>query len=430
MSSIGPSKSAHTFTMFDIKDFYPSRKESLLSEALNFAKAHTTIGIKEMETIFHARKSLIFDNNGTWIKKEGGLFDVTMGAYDGAEVCELVGTYLLSLIAERYSKNQIALYRDDGIAIFKNTSGPKNEKIKKESQEIFKCKGLDIVIQCNLKVVDYLDVTLNLNDESFKPFRKPDDETNYIHVESDHPPNIIKRLPIAVEKRISDLSSSEEIFIQSKQHYQDALVKSVHTYELKYNPSVTSGNQRRNRKRKIIWFNPPFSKMVTTNICKKFLNLIDKYFPRNHKFHKLFNRNNVKVSYGCMPNIRAAINAHNKKILGDKTPLVPGECNCNNKNERPLNGECKTSNVLYEARINSNLRNYREKIYKGITASIFKTRYGNHKKSFNNIKYYNESELSKEVWIIKNRGGEYNIKWKIIQQYPAYTLRPKNVPYA
>ena len=83
-----------------------------------------------------------------------------------------------------------------------------------------------------------------------------------------------------------------------------------------------------------------------------------------------------------MPNIRAAINAHNKKILGDKTPLVPGECNCNNKNECPLNGECKTSNVLYEARINSNLRNYREKIYKGTTASIFKTKYDNHKKSF------------------------------------------------
>ena len=82
-----------------------------------------------METIFHARKSLIFDNNGTWIKKEGGLFDVTMGACDGAEVCELVGTYLLSLIAEKYSKNQIGLYRDDGLAIFKNTSGPKNEKI-------------------------------------------------------------------------------------------------------------------------------------------------------------------------------------------------------------------------------------------------------------------------------------------------------------
>ena len=121
-----------------------------------------------------------------------------------------------------------------------------------------------------------------------------------------------------------------------------------------------------------------------------------------------------------MPNIRAAINAHNKKILEEKVPLTHGECNCNNKNECPLNGECTTSNVLYEAKINSNLRNYPEKVYKGITAPIFKARYGNHKKSFNNVKYYKESELSKEVWKIKNKGGEYNIKWRIIKQYPAY----------
>ena len=121
---------------------------------------------------------------------------------------------------------------------------------------IFKSKGLDIVIQCNMKVVDYLDVTLNLIDGSFKPFRKPDDETNYIHAESDHTPNIIKQLSISVEKIISDLSSSEEIFVQSKQYYQDALMKSGHTYELKYNPSETSENRRRRRERKIIWLNP------------------------------------------------------------------------------------------------------------------------------------------------------------------------------
>ena len=42
----------------------------------------------------HARKSLLFNEEGTWMKKDG-LFDVTMGAYDGAEVRELVGTFLL-----------------------------------------------------------------------------------------------------------------------------------------------------------------------------------------------------------------------------------------------------------------------------------------------------------------------------------------------
>ena len=117
-----------------------------------------------------------------------------------------------------------------------------------------------------------------------------------------------------------------------------------------------------------------------------------------------------------MTNIRSTINAHNKTILEEILPLIPGKCNCNNKNECPLNGECIASNVLYEEKINLNQRN----LYKGITATSFKTRYGNHKKSFNNIKYYNESEFSKEVWKIKNKGGEFNIKWQIIKQYPAY----------
>ena len=54
--------------MFDIKDFYPSIEESLLREALNFTMARTTVRKKDMETIFHARKSLLFDSNNTWIK--------------------------------------------------------------------------------------------------------------------------------------------------------------------------------------------------------------------------------------------------------------------------------------------------------------------------------------------------------------------------
>ena len=63
------------------------------------------------------------------MKKDSGLFDVTMGAYDGAEVCKLVGTFLLYKLSLKYN---IGIYRDDGLAIFKNISGPKSEKIKKE----------------------------------------------------------------------------------------------------------------------------------------------------------------------------------------------------------------------------------------------------------------------------------------------------------
>ena len=413
-------KQSHTFVVFDVKDFYPSISESLLKEALAFAKTHVSISKTDENTILHARKSLLFDKTHVWIKKVGGLFDVTMGAYDGAEVCELVGTYMLSLIAQKYNKDDIGLYRDDGLAAFKNTSGPQNERIKKDFVRIFRSKGLDITIQCNLKITNYLDVTLNLMDGTYRPYRKPDDETNYIHAESDHPPSILKQLPTAVERRISDLSANEQIFLQSKDHYQDALTKSGHKHQLKYNPSNPSNANRRKRGRKIIWFNPPFSRSVVTDVGKQFLRLLDVHFPRHDPLHKIFNRWNVKVSYGCMPNIQAGINSHNKKILEEKEPLATGECNCRDPNECPLPEKCTTPNILYEATISSNLAGYVDKAYKGISKPIFKTRFGNHKKSFNDVKYKTDSSLSKEVWKIKELGGRYNISWRALGQYPDY----------
>ena len=61
-----------------------------------------------------------------------------------------------------------------------------------------------------MKTVNYLDITLNLNDGSYRPCKKPNEETNYIHVNSDHPPSILKQLPKSIEKRLSSLSSSKE----------------------------------------------------------------------------------------------------------------------------------------------------------------------------------------------------------------------------
>ena len=423
-------KQSHTFVVFDVKDFYPSISESLLKEAINFAKSHVNISKNDEDTILHARKSLLFDKTHVWIKKEGGLFDVTMGAYDGAEICELVGTYLLSIISQKYNKNDIGLYRDDGLGVFSNTSGPQNERIKKDFVKIFKDKGLDIVIQCNLKITDYLDVTLNLTDGTYKPYRKPEDETNYVHVESDHPPIILKQLPIAVEKRLSDLSANEQIFENAKSHYQEALKKSGYKHQLKFKPtritenSETSSANRRRRGRKIIWFNPPYSRTVETDVGKQFLRLLDVHFPRHDPLHKIFNRNNVKVNYGCMPNIQASISSHNKKILEEKEPLSSGECNCQNPNECPLPNQCTMPNILYEAKISSNLVGYEEKVYKGVSKPPFKTRFGNHKKAFNNIQYKTDTALSKEVWKIKEQGGNYNISWCALGQF--HDFNPAN----
>ena len=77
------------------------------------------------------------------IKNQNNHFDVTMGLYNGDEVCELIGMFMLHLFSSKYNVNNIGLYRDDGLAVFKNTSGPQCEKSKKISQEMFKNQGLD-----------------------------------------------------------------------------------------------------------------------------------------------------------------------------------------------------------------------------------------------------------------------------------------------
>ena len=86
--------------MFDIKDFYLSIQEELLNKGLRFAQEYTDITSNDTEIIYHAQKSLLFDEKYTLMKKQSGLFDVTTGSYDSVEVCKLVGTYMLTIISK------------------------------------------------------------------------------------------------------------------------------------------------------------------------------------------------------------------------------------------------------------------------------------------------------------------------------------------
>ena len=130
---------------------------------------------------------------------------MSMGAHDEAEVCELKGTYMLNLLPKKYNKNDFGLYRDNGLAVLKNKSGPQSEQVKKNVQKIIKEHGLDITMQYNKKTVNYLDVTFNLNDGSFKPYTTPNNEIKYIHKDSDHPPSVIQQIPLSIELRLSTL---------------------------------------------------------------------------------------------------------------------------------------------------------------------------------------------------------------------------------
>ena len=419
-------KEQHTFMMLDIKDFYPSIKEKLLKNALHFASNICPISQQDKELIYHSRKSLLFTGEESWIKKGNKLFDVTMGAYDGAEVCELIGCFLLSKIAEKYTKNDIGLYRDDGLAIFKNTNGQQNEKIKKDFHRLFRKHDLEIVAACNMKVVNYLDVTLDLASGTFRPYRKPDNEVNYVHVQSNHPPAIIKQIPYSIQTRLSNLSSNEAIFQEALPHYEEALKRSGYNHKFEYTPSQNQHRYRRTRKRNIIWFNPPYNINVATNIGKYFLSLIKKHFPRNHKFYRIFNKNNVKVSYSCMPNVKSFINGHNKKITSP--PQAENHmrgCNCRNKDLCPLSKNCAAASLVYEATVSADLPNYAPTKYIGLCEPSFKKRYAVHKTTFNHQKYRTDTTVAAEYWRIKDKNGNPKVSWRKIRHAPGYSVETK-----
>ena len=98
----------------------------------------------------HARKSLLFCDGDLCVKRSGAELDVTIGSFDGAEICELVGLYLLHRLAKIFEKEAVGLYRDDGLAILRNASGSDAEKVRKKVTQIFQYHQLKVTVDTNL----------------------------------------------------------------------------------------------------------------------------------------------------------------------------------------------------------------------------------------------------------------------------------------
>ena len=118
-----------------------------------------------------------------------------MESFDLAEICELVGLYLLDKLSKLLGNDNVGLYRDDGLAVIKSTSGTILDKMRKNIIVLFKEEGLTITIDTNLIEIDFLDVTFNLATGKFFQFRKPNKVPLYINVKSNHPSTIIKDPP-------------------------------------------------------------------------------------------------------------------------------------------------------------------------------------------------------------------------------------------
>ena len=128
------------------------------------------------------------------------------------------------------------------------------DKKRKTIIKIFKDLGFSINIQRNLTEVDFVEVTLNLQNGTYHPYKKHNDKLLYIQSSSNHLPQIIK-----------------------------SLKNSCYNIDLKY---INNKSEKpKTLKPNIIWFNPLFSKSVSTNVAKTILQLVTKHFPRTHKLH-------------------------------------------------------------------------------------------------------------------------------------------------
>ena len=348
-----------------------------------------------------------------------------------------MGLFLLHEVSKQFPRLEFGLYRDDGLAVHGRIPKRELEGTQQKLREIFASNGLRITFENphNSKRVNFLDVTLDLSNENFAPYRKPNDKPLYVHVLSNHPPNVIKQIPQGINKRLARISSTEADFRKAAPVYQKALTESGYTHILhkteedQDTPDDTTQRDhttdRPEKKRKIIYYNPPFNQALKTKIGRIFLELVKKHFPRHHKLHPILNRNTLKISYSCTPNIKKILQAHNRKIMKNRKTTTTAEqkkCNCraSKRESCPLNGQCNRSNVIYKATTPGPDPHF----YIGVTEN-FKARWHQHKQSFKKEELMNVTALSTYVWD-NDLGREPDIKWEIIDQAPTYTPGQKS----
>ena len=159
-----------------------------------------------------------------------------------------------------------------------------------------------------------------------------------------------------------------------------------------------------------------------TDVGAKFLRLLQKHFPPNNPLHRLFNRNNAKVSYGCLPSIKAAISKHNNKIMQSQSIQGKG-CNCRGGVDTcPVRGQCLVESVVYTAEVKSQEG---VKMYIGSTEASFKDRYTKHKSSFKLPSHETDTRLSIYIWNLKHKNIPYSIYWRIVSRAAAYCPESK-----
>ena len=145
-----------------------------------------------------------------------------MVSYDGVELCELIGIYIDSLLENFLEKDELSLYRDDGFIIVRNINNQETDKRRKKIISIFKIIDFNIEITTNLAEDNFLDVTFSLEQNTYRPYKKLNDNLRYINPWSNHPPQIIKHLNPEILQLLKYLNNYNQIM---KNHWKNDVTK-------------------------------------------------------------------------------------------------------------------------------------------------------------------------------------------------------------
>ena len=144
-----------------------------MNKALLMAMGNAGLERGEIDVVLNARRTVMDFENKYWVRKDRiAEFDITMGATDSAQVTDLVGLYLLHELELEFPELEGGVYRDDALFLVKNMSRGEIERLKKRVRAFYRTYNLQIIFESNMKVVNFLDVTLELDTGKFRPFHK------------------------------------------------------------------------------------------------------------------------------------------------------------------------------------------------------------------------------------------------------------------
>ena len=154
---------------------------------------------------------------------------------------------------------------------------------------------------------------------------------------------------------------------------------------------------------------------MKTNVGKISMTLVDEHFPRHHKYYKLFNKNNIKLSYSCMPSMNNVIPKHDSKIMKDPAPSTIKTCNGRRKTDYPMDDNYLSECLIYKASVNTTTNKY----YYGTCENTFKERYNNHYVLLE-LNLVKRTLNCLYVWELKEKNINYFINWDIAMKSQKY----------